>query len=365
MLLKIEEPHSYVHIHAEDIQLLIEAGDLQEARSYLNNQIIPRATEVIGILNEMVYRYYELANEQTDRTIVFENIIFVIIVVLLVVAVVMGVIVSIFIVRGIENTLKDIIGKLSHSTGNINASASQLSEASDNLASGSSRQAAAIEQTSATMTQTAAMVEQNAESTRIAAELAAEATAGAKEAGENITELISTMGELKESSDRVSRIIKTIDDIAFQTNLLAINATVEAARAGDAGRSFGVVAEAVRDLALQSADAAANTTEIIDKNLTLTNLSRNAAEKVLQLAERDSQNTSKLGKLIGDINAASEEQARGIKEITMAISQMETVTQENAAVAEETSAAGHSMTDELVNLEDAVHLAESLVAVKR
>jgi len=280
----------------------------------------------------------------------------------LVFVIIISVVTSVNISNGTEKTLRGIINKLKKSSGNINASATQLSEASDSLASGASKQAAAIEQTSATMNETSSMVAQNAENTKVAAQIAANVTKSVTESEKYMAELMETMTELKESSDKVSRIIKTIDDIAFQTNLLAINATVEAARAGgDAGRSFAVVAHEVRTLAQRSADASKETADIIEKNMALTDANRSDAEKILSIARKNAQETVDLGKLISEISAASEEQAAGIKQINIAVSQMEKVTQENAAVAEETSASAGTMKTEGGNLEGLVAEAMKMI----
>jgi len=261
----------------------------------------------------------------------------------------------------VTKPLNMIIDKITGSTKMIHNSANQFNELSESLATGSSRQAAAIEETSATMNETSSMVAQNAENTKAASQIATNAMNEVNEAGRVMGELMATMSELKESSDRVSKIVKTIDDIAFQTNLLAINATVEAARAGgDAGRSFAVVAQEVRDLAKRSANASKETAEIIEHNITLTDSSRTGAEKVGTIAGSNAKNISDLAKLINEINAASEEQANGIKQINIAMSQTEKVTQENAAVAEQNAATSSSMQDEITNLEEAVEIAESL-----
>jgi len=263
------------------------------------------------------------------------------------------------VIRPLDKT----IASLTHASKTISESAIQFAESSDNLASGSSKQAASIEETSATMNETASMVSQNAENTRVATQIADESFKVADEVGKYMGVLMETMEELKASSDKVGKIVKTIDGIAFQTNLLAINATVEAARAGgDAGRSFAVVAEEVRSLAQKSAKSSAETAEIINKNISLTNSSRTSAEQVLELAQKSAKHTTELGKLIAEINAASEEQASGIKQINIAISQMEKITQENAAVAEENAASSSTMKEEVVTLEEAVEIVKSLVS---
>ena len=275
---------------------------------------------------------------------------------------VLSIVVAVFISKTIENQLKSIIEKVRNSTVVINTSTGEMAEISENLADGSSKQASAIEETSATMNETASMVAQNAENTRVAAQIADNALNAANEAGKVMGELMGTMSELKESSDKVSRIVKTIDDIAFQTNLLAINATVEAARAGgDAGRSFAVVAQEVRSLAQKSAGASAETAEIIEKNITLTNSSRDGAERVGVIAGSNAKSLAELSKLISEITAASEEQASGVKQVNMAISQMEKQTQQNAAMAEETTASSQNLQNEAASLNEVVNEASKLI----
>ena len=265
-------------------------------------------------------------------------------------------------VNDIVKIIRNLVENIENSSHKINAEIAVLSDASERLADGSSRQAASIEETSATMNETSSMVAQTAENTSVASKIADESEQAITDAGKYMGELMQTMTELKESSDKVSKIVKTIDDIAFQTNLLAINATVEAARAGgDAGRSFAVVAQEVRSLAQKSAQNSAETAEIIEKNITLTNSSKDASEKVLELTEKSAKQIIDLGKLIAEIHTASQEQTSGVKQINAAVGQMEKVTQENAAVAEENSAASRSMQDEIANLEDSVSVARELV----
>jgi methyl-accepting chemotaxis protein len=268
-----------------------------------------------------------------------------------------------FMMNGMTKSLNEITDKLINSSKMINNSITQLNEASENLATGSSKQAAAIEETSATMNETASMVAQNAESTRVASQIATSAANMSNESMEHITAAVRVAEDMKESSTRVGKIVKTIDDIAFQTNLLAINATVEAARAGgDAGRSFSVVAEEVRNLAKKSADAVSETTDIIEKNISLTDAVKESAEHMRDLIEKTSQSVADLSKIISEINVASEEQANGIKQINIAVSEMEKITQENAAVAQENAASSNAVKNEIANLDDAVSIAKTVTA---
>jgi methyl-accepting chemotaxis protein len=182
------------------------------------------------------------------------------------------------------------------------------------------------------------------------------------EAGEQMGKLMGEMDELRSLGGQLNKIIKNIDNIAFQTNLLAINATVEAARAGgDAGRSFGVVAEEVRSLAQRSAKEASETAAIIEKNLSLIESSRNAAETVGTLAKDSAEKTAQLEKLAGDISAASDEQSSGAKQINVALGQIDESMQSTAAIAEENAAASQNLADEVVRLDEAIEEAQKLI----
>ena len=365
LLEQLNEPHNYIHIEARRIQEFVSAGNLNAAREVLNSDLLPTTNEVISLLNNLETRYTALIYDIVDNLLEFERNAIIVIIIISIIAIGAGIVISIFLAGKIENSLRSIIDRLMLLSKGINASASQLNEASSNLAQGSSEQAASIEETSAAMNETSSMVQQNAENTRLAAQLASDSMEIVEQAGQYMMKMMETMSELKESSNSVGKIIRTIEDIAFQTNLLAINATVEAARTGgEAGRSFGVVAAEVRTLAQRSAESTSSTASIIDKNINLTNVVREEADSVLKLAGENAKQIEELNKLISDINAASAEQADGIKQINIAVSQMEKVTQENAAVAEETSAASQSMRTEIINLEEAVQIAEGLITNK-
>lgn len=273
-----------------------------------------------------------------------------------------GIITSVVISRTIEDQVRKLITGIRHSTDMIESATTGLTKVSSSLAEGASRQAAAIEETSATMNESASMIALNAESTRHAAQLAQKSKQSADEGKAKMQEMVRSMDQLKESSDTISKIIKTIDEIAFQTNLLAINATVEAARAGgDAGRSFGAVAEEVRILAKRSADAASNTAEIIEKNIALATEGKKISGEVSGALHTVAAEFTRLNELISEINAASEEQSKGVQQINIAISQMEKVTQQTAAMAEEAAASSQSLHEEAVTLDQVVEETSKLI----
>jgi len=208
-------------------------------------------------------------------------------------------------------------------------------ETSQNLSAAAAEQAASLEETSSSLEEMASMTKSNAESTAKANGLMADTRKTIEKAGASMDQLTVSMKEIAEASEETQKIVKTIDEIAFQTNLLALNAAVEAARAGEAGAGFAVVADEVRNLALRSAEAAKNTsnlmTDIAGKVL--------AGEKLVNATNQDfvamRNSSGRVVELMAEVAAASEEQAQGIDQVNRAVSEMDRVTQENAASAEE------------------------------
>jgi len=236
-----------------------------------------------------------------------------------------------------------------------------LTSSSQSLAEGASEQAASLEETGASLEEMSSMTKRNAESARTAKELSNQTRAAADTGAADMEEMKQAMDAIKASSDGISKIIKTIDEIAFQTNILALNAAVEAARAGEAGMGFAVVAEEVRNLAQRSAQSAKETAgkieEAIQKSehgvLISGKVARSLGEIVVKARQVDT--------LVAEIASASQEQNQGIGQVNTAISQMDKVTQANAANAEETAAAAEQLNSQAVHLNEAVQDLHLLV----
>ena len=282
--------------------------------------------------------------------------------ILSVVAVILGVGLTIFITRGINKSLNSVIGGLSAGAEQVAAAANQVSSSSQQMAEGSSEQASSLEEISSSLEEMTSMTKQNADNAKQANTMAVDTSSSASKGSEAMVKMASAINKIKASSDETAKIIKTIDEIAFQTNLLALNAAVEAARAGEAGMGFAVVAEEVRNLAQRSAEAAKTTSALIEES------QNNAENGVVVTQEVDSilkeitESVNKMTQLIGEVSAASEEQAQGIGQVNSAVSQMDEVTQSSAANAEESASASEELSTQAEELNNMVNILSSMVS---
>ncbi len=251
------------------------------------------------------------------------------------------------IVRGMQSVIKGITSN-SH---RVASASKQITSVSHSLAEGASEQASSIEQTSSSLEEMASMTRQNADGANQAKTSGNEAHKSLMAANATMEETIDAMGRIKSRGEETAKIVKTIDEIAFQTNLLALNAAVEAARAGEAGAGFAVVADEVRNLALRAAEAAKNTQGLIEKTVAEINSGSGLVKKTHEAFAVTVENNKKVGDLIEEIAAASTEQAQGIDQINTAVAEMDKITQQNAANAEESAAAAVEMNSQADQME--------------
>jgi hypothetical protein len=244
---------------------------------------------------------------------------------------------------GISRSLSEIAVKLTAAGEHIGSSSEQVASSSQSLAEGATEQASSLEETSSSLEQMSSMTKQNAENAKQANILATGASVVADKGTAAMSGMAKAIQEIKKSSDETAKIIKVIDEIAFQTNLLALNAAVEAARAGEAGKGFAVVAEEVRNLAQRSAEAAKNTSALIEGSQKNADNGVRATEEFTGILTEIATSIKKVSSLVNEVTAASDEQSQGVTQINSAVSQMDQVTQQTAANAEESSSASQEL----------------------
>ena len=266
-----------------------------------------------------------------------------------------------WIVRGINTSLRLSASELSEGAGQIASAASQVATSSQSLAQGSSEQAASLEETSASSEEVTAMTRKNAENSRSAAEVMAEVDGQIKDGNRALDEMVVSMNEINSSSDKISKIIKVIDEIAFQTNILALNAAVEAARAGEAGMGFAVVADEVRNLAQRSAQAAKDTAALIEESIARSTGGNAKLQQVANVIRTITDSAARVKTLVDEVSLGSQEQARGIEQISKAVAQMDQVTQSTASSAEESASASEELSAQAQALRQVVTRLEALV----
>lgn len=259
------------------------------------------------------------------------------------------------------NSVNDISNDLSNVAGEIELASTELSDASQRLAEGNMQQAAAIQETASTLEESASMVNQNTENTKMAALLAKQAKELAQKGAGEMSEMMTSMEELKDSSNEIAKIIKVIDEIAFQTNILSLNAAVEAARAGDAGKGFAVVAEEVRNLAQRSAQAAKDTAVIIEGNISFSERGVESARQTNEVLSKINTQVQKVSEIIDEVAVATQEQNQGIHQINKAMSQMTIVTQNNSTIADTNVSAVSGQSGQVYKMKSVISGLISLV----
>ena len=253
-----------------------------------------------------------------------------------------------------EDTLTDVVTRIKASTDSIVVASGQIAAGNQELSSRTEEQASSLEQTAASMEELTSTVKQNADNARQANQLALSASEVAVKGGSVVGQVVDTMASINASSRKIVDIIGVIDGIAFQTNILALNAAVEAARAGEQGRGFAVVASEVRSLAQRSAAAAKEIKGLIDDSVGKVDVGSALVGEAGKTMEEIVSGVKRVTDIIGEITAASHEQAQGIEQVNQAIAQMDQVTQQNAALVEEAAAAAQSLQEQADSLSQVV-----------
>ncbi|QTA81589.1 Methyl-accepting chemotaxis protein domain-containing protein [Desulfonema limicola] len=314
----------------------LELEELGKQRALKADEILSNTEKIAMFVIEETKNFSVKTNNSTSYGFYFMCIgIFI--------SVIAGILVSAFVTRIIIKPINSIIEGLDQGAEVLSSASDQISTASQSLAEGSSQQAASVEETSSSMEQMSSMTQQNANNAKQADRLMSESRKVIQHTSHSMNDLVDSMTKINKASEKTSKIIKTIDELSFQTNLLALNAAIEAARAGEAGAGFAVVADEVKSLAMRSAGAAKETSVLIEETVERIKAGSLVVEKAMGAFSEVDDISAKAGDLVGEIAAASDDQARGIEQVNRGVAEMDKVIQQNAANAQETSSASEQL----------------------
>ena len=340
---RIASAHDEFVASTQAVTKAVAAGEPLEKWDALADAMAAKAARVMTHVDELLGKNYQEADQVAGRASHMAESSEWLISLVAALGLLLGAALAVLITLSITRPMDRIIRELGLGADQVTIAADQVSQGGQSLAQGSSEQAASLEETTASLEELASMSASNTEHSHEADTLMKEVAQLVGQANDSMGRLKQAMGEITAASDQTAKIIKTIDEIAFQTNLLALNAAVEAARAGEAGAGFAVVADEVRNLAMRAAEAARNTSALIEQNIQ--NI-RQGADMVTATDEnfgRVNQSSGQVAGLISQITLASGEQNQGLEHINQAASQMDKVTQQIAANAEESAAAAEEL----------------------
>ena len=367
LLGQIEEPHRKLHNSAKELEKILQKGkeSRKEAVAYYGSETSGHLRSVQKILREiapMVEKHtLEARNTSAAQTGRFKIVVFAGVVIGALVTIGLGIFLTLSITRPIKRAVEEI----TNGTDQVASASAQVSSASQSLAEGASEQAAGLEETSSTMEEMASMTQQSADNAHQAKVMMGEAGQIVENVNRQMGQMAEAIGHITKSSEETGNIIKTIDEIAFQTNLLALNAAVEAARAGEAGAGFAVVADEVRNLAMRAAEAAKNTSGLIENTIQSVKSGSELTQATQEAFKKNVEISGKIGRLVEEIAAASQEQAQGIGQVNKAVAEMDKVVQQNAATAEESASASKEMKAQAERMKGFVGELEALVKGSR
>jgi methyl-accepting chemotaxis protein len=356
-------------ITSKDVLRVMKEKQEQRGTEFCQNNIYIdyHGTKVLGHNHYLKIGKHEWGVvTEIDESEIFKeanNLMF-IITVIIVIVVAFIIIVSILFSLSISKPLMKVSDILKNSSGQIASASTQLSSSSQEIASGATEQASSIEETSSSMEELASMVKQNVSNAQEASILSQKASEASQNGHNQMENMLESMVEINRASEEIQKIIKVIDDIAFQTNILALNAAVEAARAGEAGMGFAVVADEVKNLANKSAEAAKETSSIIEDSIKKTGAGLDTATKLGEVFKDILNNSQKVAEMVKEVETASKQQDTGINQVNKAIIQFDEVVQANASSAEETASSAEELLTQVETLSDIVSQLVLIVSGK-
>lgn len=374
-LLGLREDFSRVYVEygrtvtsAEDRDLYSRAGAdyLQMNRAFdahddYEGKVDPLAASIAKLLDDIVDLNGRNANQSAQLAIQSASSGRNLILMLMLLCLLTGGGLSWWVIHGVNATLSLVSKTMREGSRQVAGASQEISSASQTLARGASQQAASIEEISASMEEMTAMTKRNSENSEEAKSTIEETVSRVEKSNLALDDMVASMAAIQASSEKVAKINKTIDEIAFQTNILALNAAVEAARAGEAGMGFAVVANEVRNLAQRSAEAAKDTSALIEEAIANSHLGASKLEQVSSRIRGISEIASRVKTLVGEVNEASKQQSLGITQVSSAIHQLNHATQSAAAGAQESAAASEELSAQARSVDGLVNQLEALV----